>query len=630
MGKIKHKKQNKSSVKKTFLLSGYFLVITACLIIPLIYIKTALDPVLYPRFLALGILVFILTGLIYFEIGKKKLPISLYTNGFTLTFLLFILVSILSLLFAINPIEGLTDIFKWLLIFILTLLATYLMLNSNSLFNLLLKGVVINVLLFSMIGIVQYLENALMNSDPNAIYEVNGLMAHKNQFSISLFVLIPFLLSAFVNLNNIWKKFAALATILALIVILILQTRAVWLGLFISSIITVLTLLIINSRKEYIHLRNKTLKMAILVGTILMILFLGLIVFYPVGPLETINERINSVFNPNYASNEWRIEIWEATLQLIKDEPLTGVGAGNWKISIYPYYSEYLPSVFRQWNNPHNDYLLVFSEKGVFGLLCFISMFLFLIYYVIRNMTRATSIKSMLTYSFFLFGIFGYMVISFFSFPNERINHLIFISLMAAFIISEYLKYNEGLNEMGLRKAWVAIPIFVLAYLAIHLGIVSVNSEINIVKAQEAKSKQNWNAMEKYALKAYSNLAPLEPKFSFPVSMYPGLAKFHKGEFKDALVYFKKAYYQHPTNIPVMNNIGSVYGQMGMLDSSIVYNKKTLAIFPHYESGLVNLARAYYLDKDFENAYKTILCCDPKSTNKEVRQIRNVIESKLN
>lgn len=630
MSKAKNRQIQKPATKRLVLLSSYFSMVAICLIIPLIHIKSTLDPVLYPRFLALGITVFMLAVIMYFETDKIRIGNPIFVNGFFIALILYILISIASLFSAINPIEGLTDVLKWILFFLLTLLTTILMLSSKAHIGLFLKGVVINALLFSIIGFVQYFENAFLNTDPNALYEVKGLMAHKNQFSISLFVLLPFIASGIIILKNIWKKFAILAFIVVMLLILILQTRAVWLAVFISGMITAIIFLMINSKKAFYQLKSKKQKRILFIGGVLFILLLGLLMFYPVGPLKTINNRIHTVFNPAYTSNEWRLEMWDATFQLIKDKPLTGVGVGNWKISVYPYYSEYLPSIYRHWRNPHNDYLLAVSEKGLLGLIAFISMFVVLIYYGIRNMYRSNSIKSLLISTFFVFGVFGYMIISFFSFPNERINHLIFVSMMVAYIISENLKSKEILNKSGIRNAWLFGPILIISSLIIYFGIVSVKSELNIAKAQAAQNKKDWNSMEKYARKGYSYFAPIDPKFSFPVSMYSGITKFQQGKFENALSYFKKSYLQHPTNISVMNNIGSVYGQMGILDSSIVYHQKSLEIFPHYEFGLINLAKAYYLDKDYKNAYQTILSCDPKSTNQEVLQIRMLIEKKLN
>ncbi|RLC53849.1 MAG: hypothetical protein DRH89_10160, partial [Candidatus Cloacimonadota bacterium] len=174
------------------------------------------------------------------------------------------------------------------------------------------------------------------------------------------------------------------------------------------------------------------------------------------------------------------------------------------------------------------------------------------------------------------------------------------------------------------------IPVILLSYLAIHFGIIAVNSEINIAKAQLAQKKKDWNKMEEYALKGYSIFAPIEFKHSFPVVMYTGIAKYNKGNYREALTYFEKSYKQHPTNVSVLNNLGCVYGVIKVPDSSIIYYSKTLEIFAHYEIGQLNLSKAYYFSNDFKNAYQTILLCDPKSTNQEIHRLRKFLEKKLN
>ncbi len=627
--KNKRKRKQKSLVKEPFKPSGYFLIIAVCFIIPFIHFKSTIDPVTYPRLTALGMTLFILAVFMIFENGKKKINTIFLKNGIIVAFLFFIVVSVASLIDAVNPPEGLFDIFKWILVLLLTILTTFIMVSSDKFFYLLLKGVIISTILFSINGIVQYFTNAFMNTDPNALYEVKGLMGHKNQFSISLFVMIPFLLSAIVVLKKYWKKLAVLAMILALMVILILQTRSVWLAIIISATISSTVLLIVNAKKGIIQLKRNNQKRFLIGGMLVIFAIVILILVFPVGPLEKINHRINTVFNPRYTSNEWRIEMWDATMQLAKDQPLSGVGAGNWKISIYPYYSEFLPSIYRHWRNPHNDYLLTFSEKGLLGLIGFISIFFMMFYIGLRNLKNANTIKPILLNIFFVFGTIGYMVISFFSFPNERINHLIFLSLMASSILYLHLKQKAESHNAGIRKIWIIIPALILSYLAIHFGMISVNSEINLAKAQAAQQKKDWAAMEKYALKGYSKFAPIEPKHSFPVAMYIGIAKYNKGDIKESLDYFEKSFSQHPTNVSVMNNLGCVYELMNIPDSSIIYYGKTLDIFSHYEIGQINLAKAYFLNKDYENAYKTILHCDPGSSNQEIHQIRRAIEKKL-
>ena len=160
---------------------------------------------------------------------------------------------------------------------------------------------------------------------------------------------------------------------------------------------------------------------------------------------------------------------------------------------------------------------------------------------------------------------------------------------------------------------------------------ICISSEIYIAKAQSAYDAKDWRALRIYADKGYSSIVPLEPRYSLPVINYTGLAYFQWDKDKEkALECFVKANRQHPNQIMVINNIGSIYGAMGNYDQSAAYYRQTLQIFPHYEFGLLNLARAYYLDKKYDLAYQAILSCDPRTKNNEVNLLRIQIEKVLN
>ena len=624
------KKQNKAT-KSTNLIPSGFMALALLVIIPLVYSKSVLDPVLYPRFTAWAVSLVLLVALLWFYKKSFSFDLRYFKSGFFYAFLSFFLISIGSLLWAVNPVEGLTDIFKWLLFGISVFLAVNLLQHFESTLEIIFKAVVVNAGFAVLIGFYQYFTTVIGNPDPNAIYEMKGLMAHKNQFSISLLLMLPFLFSSLFVLEKNWKKLNIIELVSILLFLIILQTRAVWIALiFAGALITIPAF--ISMRKKGILTMNKGFSRKLVLSfVVILALFLIFIFAFPgLGFVKSITTRVSSIFDLGFSSNEWRLQMWEATYNLFRDNKLIGVGAGNWKISIYPYYGEYLPSVFKHWRNPHNDFLGIASEKGFFGLLAFISLFMVLIYYSVRLIFKSKEKTDVLVSSFMLFGLLGFLIVSFFSFPAERMNHLIFVALISAILICKY--FELGAKEKTEQKPgflFIAVPMIILLYLPLHFGIINLNSETQMTKVLVLKDKKKWNQMEKYVDKANSVFAPLEPTRSLPIIFYKGFAKFKEQQYEPALVYFKQAYVQHPTAISILNNLGSAYGQLNSIDSSIVYQRKSLDIFPHYERALTNLSKSFYLKKDFEKAYQVILCCDPKSENKEVGQIRRAIENKL-
>ncbi|MBE6625711.1 MAG: hypothetical protein E7628_00810 [Ruminococcaceae bacterium] len=92
---------------------------------------------------------------------------------------------------------------------------------------------------------------------------------------------------------------------------------------------------------------------------------------------DTIISRFSSIGNMADSSTSYRVYIWRATVNMIKDNFLSGIGIGEgaWA-KVYPMYTymgiEAAP-------HSHNLYLQVLLELGVFGLAVFF-VFIFLLY----------------------------------------------------------------------------------------------------------------------------------------------------------------------------------------------------------------------------------------------------------
>jgi O-antigen ligase len=81
-------------------------------------------------------------------------------------------------------------------------------------------------------------------------------------------------------------------------------------------------------------------------------------------------ERFKEIFSEKGDNGSQRIEIWDAAIQMTKDNPWFGVGPGNFQNVIETYDSQ-LARMFS-----HNSFLNVLAETGVIGLLLYLSVFL--------------------------------------------------------------------------------------------------------------------------------------------------------------------------------------------------------------------------------------------------------------
>jgi O-antigen ligase len=67
----------------------------------------------------------------------------------------------------------------------------------------------------------------------------------------------------------------------------------------------------------------------------------------------------------------WRLEFYFNTLQLIREKPLAGVGTGGFPVV----YAERVKGTGRvNPGHPHNEFLLMTAQLGVFGLMGFLGM----------------------------------------------------------------------------------------------------------------------------------------------------------------------------------------------------------------------------------------------------------------
>lgn len=99
-----------------------------------------------------------------------------------------------------------------------------------------------------------------------------------------------------------------------------------------------------------------------------------------------------SVEGVDYTLGDWlnpvtmllRVSYWRVALRMVSDYPLTGVGFGNFGTA-YAIYQRIEDDDTQQ---AHNDYLQMLAELGVFGLLFFLSFWLYLFVWGARRILR--------------------------------------------------------------------------------------------------------------------------------------------------------------------------------------------------------------------------------------------------
>jgi putative inorganic carbon (HCO3(-)) transporter len=138
-------------------------------------------------------------------------------------------------------------------------------------------------------------------------------------------------------------------------------SRGGWIGLVVA--IFALLMLLVYQLSVQLPTFWRTWSLPLLLGS--MVLFLvGAVLF-----LEPVRDRFFSIFaGRGDSSNNFRINVWAAVIEMIRDRPIFGIGPGNAAFNqIYPLYQ-------RPRYNALSAYSLVLEvavETGYLGLACF-------------------------------------------------------------------------------------------------------------------------------------------------------------------------------------------------------------------------------------------------------------------
>lgn len=553
-----------------------------------------LDYTLLPRY-AFASLAFLFTALF---IGIKGLgkendlqwpPIDLPT-GLLLGYFIW---STVSVSWATNFSEAIFESQKIMIAFAAFYFSRWFQLNDEDFLSRSLKMITlisIPILLFTCWQIFQMDSNL-----ENPLYEIRGISGHKNLFATVLFLICGFLGMAFFKLEKHWKKVTATLFIATLLLILYLKTRSVYLG------ITVV-LGIFFLRKISLGLHSKTVN--ILKKGFIVIFILGVTSFlYLLFTQQLIPLLDASKIDVLWQSQTGfeRINLWEKTASVIQQSPLWGVGTGNWQIE-YPNYSVHgLYSVEMDsttFQRPHNDWLWVWAETGIIGLLLYFGFFLTILRKGFLDLKSKISYSNQLVNVTQLSFVIGFMVIAFFSFPKERIEILLLIFTLSGLLFPKSSKPNNTISNITKGILFIIIT---STSLMLFISKKRIGGELNTKNVHILKQQQRWPELIHASDVAYSKLYTVDPT-TIPIHWYRGTANFVLGNQELALEDFLKAQKFSPYNQHIQNDLGSCYLKMGLKEKALFHYKEAIRISPLFDDPRVNIGILYYNEGNYTEA----------------------------
>lgn len=575
-------------------------------LIPVLFSTESDEPFQIMRTGVLSVLLLIFTlFFVFFKKEKIFLPKGQLTIYFCGLFVLFGGWQILASALSDRPVGSYEPIMKYFLFGGFFFLFLQLILSKKSVADLLKLWVVL-LGLHAAVGLGQFVFD-WFGFIPGGVKPF-GFMGHRNLWgsflSAGVFLTIPVAIQS----RGYWRILATTVGFISVSSIVLSQSRSAWLGFLAGLSVLLFYFFFVRNRSETD--RSKTV---IGIGGVIVVVAIALSFLLVNDSVKNVlTERFATIANFEIAGDEseeatgsiiFRIKTWTQSFHIVKENPITGIGAGNWKIEIPKYGSaSYLESngqIMR--SKPHNEFVGIACEHGLVGLLFFCGLIL------IVGLAIAKIIKSELPDSGKQITIASAAVLAaltgdmFFSFPLDRAEHLLllFFATAVVFYFYEKANFSKGLFLMKNKNVLAGILVLIFATSAFF-------SFKNYQFEKYFKACRSNFFLGKYDLAVENGLEAKSPFFKTvrdgdPVELFLGMAYQMTGKGEQALQEFEKGLVIHPNNARIFNAIGSYQTSIKNYSKAIEYLKRGLELKPEYITLKKNLALSYFGNQQYED-----------------------------
>jgi len=516
--------------------------------------------------------------------------------------------SLLSLTVATNYREGYWEIGRHLLHLVLLFIIMTAVAQESALLLKICCAVTAISSLHGLVGILQFYEIAFTSLP--GIFKPYGFMTNRNLFGSAQAFLLPFVIYTFYAGKRSWKVIAGFALTVIAVSLLLSQTRSAWLSgisIFIVSLLLVL-IFVPSLRKRW--MLSSLAAIAVAVVVISLLIFsnkeseLAKSVTERAASL-TVTTRPQSAADVNTSE---RLKMWKKTLSMIKDHPLMGVGSGNWKVVI-PSYGLANTGYAQGGVAPdrvHNTYLQIASETGVPGAIFYFGMWVLIAVIGFKMIRKTTSNDKKILVIVMLAGLSAVAVDSLFSFAVERIEHSIYMLLMAGIILGLYAQ-EPGTVKLKLQpiKKIILVPVVILILFNLLLGKKKFDFEDHLKLAIYYSEQKRFSETINEANSAKNSFFTIDITAN-PVEMNSGVAYREMKNYDAALKELETALTYSPNNNLIYNNLGAVYFDLKQYQNAIDNYKRSLEYVPEFVTVLKNLAMTYYFVGDYAACIETM------------------------
>ena len=546
-----------------------------------------------PKFLTLALLNLATYLFLFTRKEVKTRPewyYAFFSNGIGIAYTGLMVVSLLSFFKAINVLESVLHFAKIFTTFSAAYLVSVLVLADKR--NILYLCVAMTLLLIYESLTVFSEINKYIHGKLSSIGEIQSVYSNKNGLASAVFVKIPFAFGLMVFSRKWLRTLGILGTFLAITATLFLSTRAFYLGLFALTVLLTIFFII-----RFFQTHNKY--QLRLIGIYLILFVFAFLIFsitlrylYPQtqgGYNMSVVPRLATITNTE-SSVALRLEGWKRSWHVFKEDPILGVGLGNWKIATLREENQ-TNQDFLYHYKAHNDFIETTTETGIFGGLFFIAMFLLTGWALLRALLKNSSPEWLKALFLPAIGLLCYSFDAFFNFPQDRpeIQALFALYLgMAVAFSSLYADESARPSKSNPTKKsgnnFFRLPM-IIAYglvLTISANILFLN--FNSLKLQRIVKEDIGLGKFTHPASMFLDGFPAIPDLNVegePIAVQKAYYLMNEQRNDEAIALLKKDKSSPFDSRPEYFIAGAYYNQK-KIDSSMAYSQKAYNIKPNY------------------------------------------------
>ena len=574
-----------------------------------------------PKFYTLAILN--LVAYIIILIGNQMKPREDFHWSFFRTWIgfiytLFLLVSLLSFFKALNTYESIINFSKLFTIFSSAYIISIILRHDKRYLYVIAISLSLLLIIDSLIVFYHIATSLLEGKGPN-IGQIKSIYSNKNILSAAIFVKIAFALWLLAFGKGWMKALGGLTLFLAFMATLFMSTRSFYVGI-IFLILTYGPFMFIRyyrkNEKRKIVMLTIYLSAAIILGFSLFTVALKFI--YPESSRVDYSidfiSRLKTISPNQLGGGGQRVDTWGRSFNLIKENPILGVGTGNWKVDVLKYETPTSGAYIYMYKN-HNDFIETMADSGIFAGLLFLGIFILIFANFIKAFLKARKEDEESYKWLFLpaFGLFCYFFDAFFNFPSDRPEIIsffaIFVGAGVAFSTPSIFLTNILSRVTRHVSRNVSRVTLIMVFLSLMVGSIYI-FYLNFVSLKLQRiAKEELNAGKlTSSSELFLNGFPAIPDINIegePIAVTIARYLITEEKYQQAIDLLKKNN-SSPYDTRQEFFIAMAYLKMNQFDSSLMYTQKVYKLKPYFSGNVSLMSSSYEAKGDLTMALKVL------------------------